>query len=166
MKALPILILLLARSMCLAVDWPEGDAALDKLLKDKSPEYRRMAAAVESSTPYRIISDESTKLGDVWGDGAGLLIKLNPRLSGARRATVLIWEMGNAYQRPRFAEMTRRVKERTITSHTEYGLRMELIEYDTFRYHRAVLVELDASLGPVGQDFLFFINPPLNRLDE
>ena len=95
-----------------------------------------------------------------------LVIKLNSKLRGARRATVLIWKVCNALQRPRFDEIDRRAKDGSISSSTEFGLRMELVEYDTFRHHKAVLEDLNTSLGPVNSDFLFFINPRLKRLED
>ena len=166
MKLSACVLLMLLPTISFAVEWPTDDNSLDKLLKEKSLKYKRMAAAVEERQGYRIEASDDTALGDVTCDKNGLIIRLNPKLQGARRATVLIWEIGNAFQRPRFDEIDQRVKDGSIRSHTEFGLRMELIEYDTFRHHREVLEDLSASLGPVDSDFLFFINPSLKRLEE
>ena len=72
-------------------------------------------------------------------EDGGLVIELNPNIPRNRRATILVWEMANAYQRETFDEIGRRARSGEIASAREYGIRMELVEYGSHRLHRDVL---------------------------
>lgn len=149
-----------------AVEWPAEDRELDRLLRRESPKYAGMAAAVEQRGGYRIESVSEVRLGMVMPTPGGLVIQLNPGLTAERRATILIWEMANAFQRPRFDAIDRRAAEGKIASAQEFGLRMEIIEYDSFRHHREVLEELAARHALEEGALLFFINPALKKLAD
>jgi len=166
MNKLFLLLAVVFPIISIGAEWPGNDGALDKLLKEMSPTYKAMAATVQERRGYRIQSSVTTRLGIATYDKDGFIIKLNPKLRGARRATVLIWEMCNAFQRPQFDEIDRRVRARIITSSKEFGLRMEIIEYDNFRRHRKVLKEMESTLGAINTYFLFFINPKLKQLQD
>lgn len=152
-------------AVCQGFDWPLEDTNVDRLLREQSKEYRFMAEEVAQRQGYSIETSEEPTLGDVTVRNGRAIIRLNPTLKGARRITVLIWEMANAYQRPRFDEIDRRARTGVIQSHVEFGLRMEMVEYDSFRHHRRVLEDLQTALVPITPDFLFFINPALSGLD-
>ena len=125
-----------------------------------------MTKAVEQRDGLRIESSKGIPMGIVTFDKAGLVIQLNPSLEKEQRLTVLVWELANAYQRPRFDEIDRRTNEGIIKTPTEFGLRMELIEYDSFRHHKQVLDELVPTKNFNEKDLLFFINDRLETLAE
>jgi hypothetical protein len=142
-KITPLLIFIFVFPICtFGFEWPQSDEALDKALQNHSQKYARMADAVRQRQEYMIETSTEPPLGVVIGRDKQLVIQLNPALKGARRASILIWEMANAFQRPRFDEIDRRARNGEIDNHIEFGLRMEIIEYDSFRHHREVLEEL------------------------
>ena len=146
--------------------WPEAFDALDSLLKERSSTYKSMAEFVSVKHKYKIVSNDEYPLGVVKNGEGTLLIELNPAIPVERRPTILIWEMANAYQRDTFADVTRRAIEGRIASAKEYGLRMEMVEYDSHRLHCKVMKELAADGVDVDSDFLFFLNPNLKHIDQ
>ncbi len=167
MKIVPCILLLLSAT-AFGFEWPASDADIDALLREKSAKYRTMSDAVRTRQNYRFETTQSVPLGMVAGDTdkKGLIIQLNPELKGDRRVSILIWEMVNAFQRPRFDEIDKRARDGTIASHQEFGLRMELIEYDSFRHHRDVLEDLQKSIEPIGPEFVKFLVPQATKLDD
>lgn len=151
-----------------AFDWPATDKDLDALLRDLSPKYREMAESVTKLHGYRIEATDEIPLGMVTGDAnaKGVVIQLNSQLTGERRATVLIWEMANAFQRPRFDEIDRQAQSGSIATPREFGLLMELIEYDSFRHHKEVLDQLVPGRGLNEHELFFFINDNIMRLSD
>ncbi|WP_298868738.1 hypothetical protein [uncultured Gimesia sp.] len=148
-------------------EWPEGYTELDGLLSSHSAQYKKMADYVRKRHSYRIASTNEFPLGNVKDQTGkrGLVIELNPKMPKERRATILIWEMANAYQREAFAEVTRRARSGKIDNHREYGIRMELVEHGSHQLHRDVLVELSRAGIPIAEDFLYFLNPKLKSLE-
>lgn len=147
-------------------DLPRSDAELDTWLCDHSPKYKQMAEKVRSDYSYRIEAATEFPLGNVREDRNGIVIELNPNIPQPRRATILIWEMANAFQRPTFAEISRRAHSGAISSHREYGLRMEIVEFHSHQLHRDVLVELSEAGVKITEDYLYFLNPNLKSLDQ
>ncbi len=145
---------------------PDTYTELDRWLITHSVKYKRMADVVRERQPYRIVSATEFPLGNVRDEAGGLVIELNPRVPNNRRATILIWEMANAYQRDLFAEITRRARSGEIASNREYGIRMELVEHGSHRLHRDVLEELSLAGVKISEDFLYFVNPKLKSLEE
>lgn len=146
--------------------WPSDLVELDNQLKTKSATYKSMASLVDQKHKYKIISNDEYPLGVVKNGEGTLLIELNPAIPLSRRPTILIWEMANAYQRDTFADITRRAVSGKIASAKEYGLRMEMVEYDSHRLHHNVMKELSKNGVDVNGDFLFFLNPQLTALDQ
>ena len=146
--------------------WPEDLAALDAMLKETSPTYKSMATFVAKQHKYKIISNDEYPLGVVKNGDGTLLIELNPAIPVQRRPTILIWEMANAYQRNTFAEVTNRAIEGKIKSAKEYGLRMEMVEYESHRLHLNVMNDLAENGHEIDGDFLFFLNPALDSLGQ
>jgi hypothetical protein len=71
----------------------------------------------------------------------------------------------SSYQRPTFAEITRRARTGEIAAAREYGIRMELVEHGSHQLHREVLEDLSRAGFDIGGDFLYFLNPRLNSVD-
>jgi hypothetical protein len=147
-------------------EWPDSDMQLDMMLKKHSPKYKSMAQAVQARQSYRISATDDFPLGNVKSESNTLVIELNPEIPKDRRATVLLWEMANAYQRDKFDEIHRRALAGEITSRREYGLRMELVEYGSHQHHLEVLRELSRAGFRTSENVLYFLNPKLKSLDE
>ena len=149
-----------------AGEWPDSYTELDALLSAKSAKYKFMADYVQARHTYRIVSGTDFPLGNVKHEDGGLVIELNPNVPKNRRATILIWEMANAYQREKFDEIHRRAVAGEIDSHREYGLRMELVEHGSHQLHLDVLQDLSRAGYEITEDFLYFLNPDLRTLQE
>lgn len=148
-----------------AADWPEKDSDLHTLLRQHSPKYKAMSDAVQARQPYRFATTD-VFLGNVRSEGKGLVIELNPKIAKDRRATILIWEMANAYQRDIFTEVHRRAVAGEITSKREYGLRMEMVEYDSHQHHLEVLQELSRAGFHVAENFLYLVSSKPGNLAD
>jgi hypothetical protein len=111
-----VLILPLVVAVAHGNDLSDAYTALDGSLRNHSPRYRAMADEVRKRQPYRIESRNNFPLGNVRDDDGGLVIELNSDLPKERRATILIWEMSNAYQRDICADIARRAKAGEIAS--------------------------------------------------
>ncbi len=149
-----------------AADGPEELVQFDRQLRKQSSTYAKMAESVAKTFSYRLGFTDDFALGNVDEDRDGLRVELNPKVPPRRRATILVWEMANAYQREKFNEITRRARSGEIKTHREYGIRMEIVEYGSHRLHREVLAELQAAGTTVDGDYLFFVNPKLKSLAE
>jgi hypothetical protein len=148
------------------VEWPSSDTEIDALLCKHSPRYKAMADAVRKQYSYRIVATNDFPLGNAKREESGFVIELNPKIPKARRATILIWEMANAFQHPAFAEITRRARSGEIATSREYGMRMELVEHGSHQLHLDVLTDLSRAGIPIAEDFLFFLDPRLKSLEE
>jgi hypothetical protein len=165
-RTLVVALSVLAFSGALALDWPSSDQELDRLLRRESPAYKLMATTVEKRQGYQIESIEDLELGMVVPGSNSLVIQLGSELTAERRATVLIWEMANAFFQPRFDEIHKRALEGTIGSATEYGLRMEIVEYDSFRHHRAVLEQLVEGNDVDEGELLFLVTSTATKVAD
>jgi len=167
---LPILSLTLTAPPLGAVvrgaEWPDDLPKLDAALAARSPKYRAMADAVRRRHGYRLRTTEEFPLGNVTSDAQGLVIELNARLPTERRPTILIWEMANAFQRDRFAELSRRARTGEIDSPREYGLRMEVVEHGSHQLHRDVLEDLERAGVRTSTDFLYVVSGTARTLAE
>lgn len=149
-----------------ADDWAQSGEKLHQQLQQRSNYYRYLTEQISARHRLRFRDSTEIALGTVVSDGKTLEIQLNPQLTGNHRATVMIWEIANAYQREIFDEIGRRARSGEISDAKEYGLRMELVEYSSFRHHKQVLDELQRSVGNINGDYLFFINPSLKNLNQ
>ena len=149
-----------------APEWPDKDADLDVLLRKHSPKYKSMADAVQARQPCRLGTTSDFPLGNVRSEGAALVIELNPNIPKHRRATILIWEMTNAFQRDKFDEIHRRALVGEITSRREYAIRMEIVEHGSYQHYLEVLRELSRAGFHISEDFLYFLDPKLKTLSD
>ena len=135
----------------------KDNTAIDAFLRKASPLYSAMARIVEFRGGYAIADREGVR-GGQW-NAADRTILVNPRLAGAHRASLIAFEMTNAYQEPVHREVDTAVVAGEITTKTEFALRLELIEYDGLRLHREMLVEIENHLGQIPPEFFFVSNP-------
>jgi hypothetical protein len=139
-------------------DTCKNNEALDAFLREASPLYAATARIVEVHGGYRIEDKQGVK-GGLW-NGADRIIQLNPQLAGAHRASIIAYEMANAYHQPLFAENDMAVMAGEITTKTEFALRQELVEYDSLRLHREILVEIEKHLGKIPPEFFYCSGNP------
>ncbi len=166
MKRLTLWLFLTVLPALHAFDWPGSDAELHARLRQISPHYEAMAATVEKRTSLRFETTGEVALGTVVSGQNGMVIQLNPSLARERRATILIWELANAYQRPRFDSIDHLAQTGVIKTPQEFGLRMEMIEYDSHRHHKDVLDQLARAGSFREKELLFFINDQLESVSQ
>jgi len=135
----------------------KDNVAIDTFLRKASPLYSAMARIVEFRGGYTI-SDRKGISGGQW-NAAERTIELNPMLAGAHRASIVAFEMTNAFQERLHKEVDLAVVAGEITTKTEFALRHELLEYDGLRLHREILVEIETHLGKIPSEFFFVSNP-------
>jgi hypothetical protein len=135
----------------------KDNVAIDAYLRKASPLYSAMARIVEFHGGYTI-SDRKGISGGLW-NAAERKIELDLRLAGAHRASIVAFEMTNAYQERLHKEVDLAVVAGEITTKTEFALRHELLEYDGLRLHREMLVEIENHLGKIPSEFFFVSNP-------
>jgi len=150
----------------IAIDFSEckDNAAIDSFLCQASPLYAAMARIVNLDGAYRFKDKTDVKCGS-W-NAAERTIKCHPRLQGAERASVIAFEMTNAYQQRLHTIVDTAAASGEITTESEFALRHELIEYDGLRLHRAILAELEEKLGKLPPDFFFRSNPKPDSVAE
>ena len=167
-NSLRIVLLMLSSVACsaFAASWAEQDNAIHQQLLRESVYYQYLVTEIEKKHSLEFRSQSDFKLGNVVDEDGVLMIEINPELEGDRRVTIIIWEIANAFQREIFDDIGKRVLTGEINSAREYGLRMEIVEYSSFRHHRRVLVDLQQSIGDINGDYLYFINPALERLED
>jgi len=144
----------------------ESDHLADNWLREHSGYYRMMAAAVESKTGYSFARSSKINSGDVKMEGGKLVIELSDKLTGAKRISILIFEMTNCYQHPQHSEIDMRAAEGRISNAREFGILHELVEMDGLRHHRLVLEDLDRELKGIPAEMLQWINPKLQKLSD
>lgn len=137
----------------------KDDPSIDAFLRRASPLYAAMARIVELEGGYRIVDTEGVP-GGKWHEAGGRRIEVNPEIAGAHRASIIAFEMTNAYQSRIFREHDRAVEHGEITTKTEFALRQELVEYDGLRLHREMLLEIERHLGTIPPEFFFLSNDP------
>jgi hypothetical protein len=135
----------------------KDNAALDAYLRKVSPLYNAMSRLVEFHGGYTI-GDREGVSGGLW-NAVDRTIHVNPQLAGAHRASIIAFEMTNAYQDRLHREVDMAVVSGEITTKTEFALRQELIEYDGLRLHREILLEIENQLGKLPPEFFFVSHP-------
>ena len=129
-------------------------------------ELRRSGSLAGNRHTYRIVPSQDFPLGNVRNDGDSLVIELSPTIPQNRVATILIWEMANAYQRESFTQIAQKAKEGEIRSHREFAIRMEIVEHGSHHLHREVLSELASAGVRISRDHLFFLGRHLSALED
>jgi hypothetical protein len=142
----------------------KDNGAIDAFLRESSPLYAAMARIVELHGRYKIEDKEGIGIG-MWNAGERV-IQLDAGLVGAQRASVIAFEMTNAYQQQLHTEVDMAVDAGEITTQTEFALRHELIEYDGLRIHREVLGEIEKHLGKIPPAFFLWSNPKPASVSE
>lgn len=127
--------------------------AIDAFLRQASHTYATMARTVELRGGYRI-EDKNGVKGGQW-NGGERAIQLNPQLVGAHRASIIAFELTNAYHQPLFTENDLAAISGEIETKMEFGLLQEVIEYDSVRLHRDVLIEIEMQLGKIPPAFFY-----------
>ena len=163
---LSMLVLSLVTCSTYAAIWAEENDDIHLQLLRESSYYKNIVAEIEKKHSLIFKSQSNIALGNVIDENGDLIIEINPDLTGARRTTIIIWEIVNSFQREIFDDIGKRVMAGEINNAREYGLRMEMVEYTSFRHHKRVLLDLQLSIGGVDADYLFFINPALKRLED
>ena len=139
---------------------------MDQWLRQQSAYYRKMASAVDADVGYSIRGSDKLAMGMVQWEEGKMVIELGNALTGAKRMSVLVFELTNAFQSPQHREIDRGATEGRITTAREFGVLHELIELDGLRHHRTVLAELERPLGSIPAEMLRWINPKLNKLSD
>jgi hypothetical protein len=143
-----------------------SDAEADRWLRERVPAYRRLAAAVDRRGGYSIDRGTASPGGlAFFRDGRGH-IELNDALKGARRVSVMIFELTNLFQEPRHQEVADRVRQGKLDSPHVFGLWREMIEYDGLRLHRDVLADLKRVLGAVPPEMVTWVSSTARTYDE
>jgi len=148
------------------IDWKtcQDSAAIDAFLREVSPFYTAMARFVEFEGGYKF-EDRVDLAAGKW-NAASRTIELHKDLRGAHRASIIAFEMTNAYQQKLHTEVDSKAAGGAIATETEFALLHELIEYDGLRLHRTVLEEIEKHLGRLPGDFFFTCNPKPKAVKE
>jgi hypothetical protein len=144
----------------------ESDSAADGWLRENSPYYRMLASSIDTRSGYTFRDSAELSAGMARWENGKLVIELGHSLTGAKRVSILAFELANAYLSPQHQEIDREVTERRITTAREFGIRHELIELDALRHHRVVLEELDRRLSGVPVEMLSWISPGAASLGD
>ena len=142
----------------------ESDEAIDHWLIETSPFYAEMVENVTSRGTYRFRRSDDYPRGVVLYDEGQRYIELNDALQGAERVSILIFEMTNAFQELKHAEVDAGAQSGRITTGAEFSILHELIELDGLRLHRKVLEQIDCAIGGIPKEMLQWINPKLTTL--
>jgi len=142
----------------------KDNAAIDAFLCQSSPLYAAMARIVKLDGAYGF--KDKTDLEWCRWNPAERMIESRTRLKGAERASIIAFEMTNAYQQRLHTEVDWAAATGEITTASEFALRHELVEYDRLRLHRAILEEIEEKLGKLPPDFFFRSNPKPSSVAE
>jgi hypothetical protein len=143
-----------------------SDLAADQWLREASPYYRRMAGQIETRASYSFRGSDELSGGIVRWESGKLIIELSNSLSGAKRLSILIFEITNAFQDAQHREIDANVTAGRVATPREFGILHELVELDGLRHHRLVLQELDRKLQGIPPGILQWINPELQKLGD
>ncbi len=157
-----------AWSTSLALNLPafDSDISADQWLREHSGYYRMMATEVDHKTGYSFARSSKIAGGNVKMEAGKLVIELSDAISGAKRLSILIFEMTNCYQHPQHKEIDDAAAGGRITNAREFGMLHELVELDGLRHHRLVLDDLDRELKGIPAEMLQWINPKLQKLSD
>ena len=141
-----------------------SDSDADRWLRDHSPAYREMAVAVDQrwGCTFGVTTNAPGGLAYL-RDGRGH-IDLNDRLQGARRVSIIAFEMTNLFQQDRHEEITSRVRRGELRDATEFALLRETVEYDGLRLHRRVLEDLERDTGPLPPEMITWASSTATNL--
>jgi len=138
-------------------DGCKDNAAIDAFLRKASPLYAAMARIVELDGAYKFKDKTDLEAGR-W-NAAERTIEIHSRLKGAKRASIIAFEITNAFQQRLHTEVDMAAAGGEITTESEFALRHELVEYDGLRLHREMLKEIELALGKLPPEFFYFSNP-------
>ena len=168
----PVFALLSATLILASFSWGgefpafESDFATDQWLREHSGYYRMMSDAVQAKTKYTFARSAQIPGGDVKMEDGKLVIELSDTLTGAKRVSILIFELTNCYQQPQHREIDEAAASGRLTTAREFGILHELVEMDGLRHHRFVLEDLDRELKGIPPVMLQWINPKLQKLSD
>jgi len=138
------------------------DQAADLWLRQASATYARAVkeiAARKNVRGHRIVTRKDVPMGMAARVGDMMEIQLNPKLTGARRVSTLMFEMANAYRFDAHEAIDLAADRGLITTAREFGLAHEIYEYEALRIHREMLIEIAAAHGPLDKAFFYFVTP-------
>jgi hypothetical protein len=140
----------------------ESDRRADEWLRRASSTYAHMVREIRARpevSELRFVERPEVAEAAAAFEGRYLEVQLNPKLRGARRLTLLAFEVANAYRSPEHQAIDRAVDEGRITTASEFGLAHEIYEYEALRLHRQILVELEERVGSI-PPAMFMTTPP------
>lgn len=142
-----------------------SDVAADRWVRKESPAYRRMAEFVQQRWGYEFATVTNVTGGLAYvKDGKGH-IELGGGLAGARRVSVMIYELTNLYQQDRHEEITGKVRRGELTDVTKFAMLREAVEYDGLRLHREVLAELEGRIGELPGGMITWVSSTATNLN-
>ncbi len=141
-----------------------SDDATDAWLIETSPFYAQMAKEVASRGTYQFRRSVEYPRGVVLHENGQRYIELNDALQGAERVSILIFEMTNAFQELKHAEVDAGAQSGRIPTGVEFSILHELIELDGLRLHRKVLEQINPAIGGIPREMVQWINPELKTL--
>lgn len=148
-----------------AESWPlpvgQSDVEVDRWLRRASPTYARMVAEIRARPEVldlRLVESAEVPEAAARSHEGYLEVQLNPQLRGARRVSLIAFEVANAYRSREHQAIDRAVDAGLITTAAEFGLGHELYEYEALRLHREVLIELEERAGALPAE-MFMTSP-------
>jgi len=165
---LPFLLLLTGPSVAGDEGLPDfkSDQEADRWLRQKIPGYRRLAEIVDRRGGYMIGRTTGSPGGLAYFKGGRGYLELNDALKGARRVSVIIFELTNLYHEPRHQEVADRVRQGKLDNPLAFGLLREMIEYDGLRLHRDMLLELEPVVGTVPPEMITWVSSTARTFAE
>lgn len=140
-----------------------SDHRADLWLRRASPTYARMVREIRARPEVTDLlfraPAEVPQAAAVFRAG-NLEIQVNPEIRGARRLTLIAFEVANAYRQREHDAIDRAVDEGLITTAAEFGLAHELYEYEALRLHRQVLLEVEERVQRPLPGPMFMTAPP------
>lgn len=145
--------------------WPlplaRSDVEVDAWLQRASATYARMLREIRARpevVDLRWVETAEVADAAVASREGVLEVQLSPGLKGARRISLIAFELANAYRNREHQAIDRAVDSGLITSAAEFGLAHELYEYEALRLHRQILIELEERTGSLPAE-MFMIRP-------
>ena len=89
----------------------ESDPAADLWLRENSPYYRMMASNVNARSSYSFRTSDKITGGMAFWESGKAVIELSHSLTGAKRLSILIFELTNLYQSRQHQEIDRGAAE-------------------------------------------------------
>lgn len=146
-------------------DFP-SDVAADQWLRGESAAYLRMAKFVDDRWGYQFGRNTNSAGGLAYIENGRGHIDLNDRLKGARRVSVMIFELTNLFQQDRHEEITTPVRRGEQKDVTKFAMLREAVEYDGLRLHREVLAELERKVGELPPEMVTWVSSTATNLSS